>query len=126
VDTQQPVPTVQNEDEFTFGTTAGATYGITRAECKPPPAGSPVITAHPRNTKVVLPATATFTVAAAGTSLKYQWQKNRTSIPGATSASYTTPVTTLWDIGSKYRCVVSNSFGTIISDPGILNPDVAK
>lgn len=122
-DNQQPVSTVQNEEEFTFPTTAGATYAITRAECKPAPAGSPVITSHPKNTTVVLPATATFTVSATGANLKYQWQKNRVDIPGATSPSYTTPATTLWDIGSRYRCVVSNSFGKAISNPGILNPD---
>ena len=121
-DNQQPVSTVQNEEEFTFGTTAGVTYKITRAECTPVPEGSPVITAHPVSTTVVLPATATFTVSAAGTGLSYQWQKNRADIPGATSSSYTTPATTLWDIGSAYRCVVSNSFGTVRSNPGILNP----
>ena len=122
-DNQQPVSTVQNEEEFTFGTTAGVTYAITRAECKPAPAGGPVIAAHPGNSSVVLPATATFTVSATGTSLGYQWQKNRVDIPGATSPSYTTPATTLWDIGSMYRCVVFNSFGKIISNSGILNPD---
>jgi hypothetical protein len=121
-DNQQAVSTVQNEEEFTFGTTAGVTYNITRAECTPAPAGSPVITAHPVATTVVLPATATFTVSASGTGLSYQWQKNRADIPGATSPSYTTAPTTLWDIGSAYRCVVSNSFGTVKSNPEILNP----
>lgn len=124
-DDQQPVATVQNEEEFTFRTTAGVTYNITRAECKPVPAGSPVIAAHPKDATVALPATATFTVSATGDGLKYQWQKNRVDIPGATSPSYTTPATTLWDIGSKYRCVVSNSLGTARSNPGILNPDAA-
>jgi hypothetical protein len=118
-DNRQPVSTVQNEEEFTFRTTAGVTYDITRAECKAAPAGSPVITAHPVSTTVVLPATATFTVAASGAGLSYQWQKNRADIPGATLPSYTTPATTLWDIGSAYRCVVSNSFGTVRSNPGI-------
>ena len=122
-DNQQPVATVQKEEEFTFHTTAGVTYNITRAECTPAPAGTPVITAHPVSTTVVFPAKATFTVAASGTSLSYQWQKNRVDIPGATSPTYTTPATSLWDIGSAYRCVVSNSFGTARSNPGILNPN---
>jgi len=69
----------------------------------------------------VLPETATFTVSAAGKNLRYQWQKNRADIPGATSPSYTTPATTLWDIGSAYRCVVSNALGATRSRPGILN-----
>jgi len=124
-DNQQPVATVQNEEEFTFRTTAGVTYNITRAECTPAPAGTPVITAHPVSTTVVFPTKATFTVAASGTGLSYQWQKNRADIPEATSPSYTTPATTLWDIGSAYRCVVSNSFGTVRSNPGILNPNNA-
>ena len=121
-DNKQLISTLQKEEEFTFGTTAGVTYNITRAECKPVPAGSPVITADPGDKTVVLPGTATFIVSASGTSLKYQWQKNRTDIPGATSPSYTTPATSLYDIGSKYRCVVSNTFCTVKSKPGILNP----
>jgi hypothetical protein len=122
-DNRQPVSTVQNEEEFAFRTTAGVTYDIARAEFTPAPAGTPVITAQPVSTTVVLPAAATFTVAASGTGLSYQWQKNRADIPGATLPSYTTPATTLWDIGSAYRCVVSNSLGAARSNPGILNPD---
>ena len=72
---------------------------------------------------VVLPDPATFAVTAAGNDLRYQWQKNRVDIPGATSANYTTPATTLWDTGSGYRCVVSNASGTTLSQPGILNPN---
>ena len=121
-DNGQSVATVQNEEEFTFKTTAGVTYDITRAECTPAPIGSPVITAHPVDTTIEFPAAATFTVSVSGKGLKYQWQKSRTDIPGATSLSYTTPATSLYDIGSKYRCVVSNTFGTVKSKPGILNP----
>ena len=128
-DNGQPVPVVQNEEEFTFRTTAGVTY-IARAECPPAPAGAPVITTHPRDATVMLPGTATFTVSAAGQNLSYQWQKNRADIPGATSPSYTSPATTLWDIGSAYRCVVSNAFGATRSRPGILHsagpPSVAR
>jgi len=120
-DNRQPVPVLQDDDEFRFRTTAGVTYEIARAECAPLPAGAPVITAHPVDATVVLPETATFTVVAAGGNLSYQWQKNRAHIPGATSPSYTTPTTTLWDIGSAYRCVVSNALGTTRSRPGILN-----
>ena len=120
-DNQQPVSTVQNEEEFTFGTTAGVTCNIKRAECKSAPAGSPVITAHPGNPTVVLPASASFIVSASGKELSYQWQKNRADIPGATSPRYTTPATSLYDIGSAYRCAVSNTSGTTRSNPGILN-----
>jgi hypothetical protein len=122
-DNRQPVSTLQDEETFTFRTTIGVTYEITRADGAPPPVGAPVITAHPAASTVVFPASATFSVGASGTGLRYQWQKNRVSIPGATSRSYTTPATTLWDIGSAYRCVVSNAFGTARSQPGILNPN---
>ena len=122
-DNRQTVATDQDEDTFTFRTSAGATYEITRAECMPPPVGAPVITLHPASGTVVFPGTATFSVTATGKGLCYQWQKNRVDIPGATSATYTTPATTLWDIGSGYRCVVSNPIGTTRSRSGILNPD---
>jgi hypothetical protein len=124
-DDKQPVITVQDEETFAFPTMAGVTYNITRSDCAPAPAGAPIITTHPQSATVVVPAPATFQVEAFGTGLRYQWQKNRVDIPGATSPSYTTPATTLWDIGSAYRCNVSNSVGAVMSNPGILNPNNA-
>jgi hypothetical protein len=55
-----------------------------------------------------VPQTATFTVAASGTGLTYQWQVqvpggSYVDIPGATSATYTTPATTLAMNGNQYR-----------------------
>jgi Metallo-peptidase family M12B Reprolysin-like/Secretion system C-terminal sorting domain len=56
-----------------------------------------------------IPQTATFTVAATGTGLTYQWQvavagsTTFTDIAGATSATYVTPATTLAMNGNKYR-----------------------
>lgn len=129
-DNRQAVPVVQDEEEFTFHTTAGVTYEIARAEYPPAPVGAPVITMHPTDATVVLSDMATFTVSAAGQNLRYQWQRNRADIPGATSPSYTTLATTLWDIGSAYRCVVSNASGATKSRPGILHsagsPSVAR
>ena len=102
-------------------TTAGATYEIARVDCAPAPGGAPVIAVSPVDVAVVLPRTASFTVSATGENLRYQWQKNRADIPGATDPSYTTPPTTLWDIGSEYRCVVSNAKGATRSRPGTLS-----
>jgi hypothetical protein len=60
--------------------------------------------------------TATFTAVASGTApLSYQWQKNGANIAGATTASYTTPVTTTADSGSTFQVVVSNTVGTVTS-----------
>lgn len=120
-DTGQAVSLVEDEDEFTFRTTAGVTYQIARTDCAPVAIGAPVITTHPADTTVGLPDPASFSVSATEDGLRYQWQKNRADIPGATRPTYTAPATTLWDIGSEYRCVVSNALGAARSRPGILN-----
>jgi len=81
----------------------------------------PVITIHPISQTVTVGQTATFSVSATGTApLSYQWQKNGVSISGATSASYTTPPTTLSDNGATFRCIVSNSLGSATSNTAIL------
>src|SRR5713226_10769840 len=75
---------------------------------------APTITTQPANQTVTAGQTATFTVVAAGTApLSYQWQKNGANIAGATSSSYTTPVTTTADSGSSFRVVVTNTAGTV-------------
>lgn len=85
-------------------------------------AGSaPTITSQPGNQTVTAPATATFTVVAAGTMpLSYQWKKGGTDIAGATSASYTTPPTIPADNGTVFTVVVSNSIGSVTSSPATL------
>lgn len=61
--------------------------------------------------------TATFTVAASAgaASFEYQWQKNLADIPGATNASYTTPVLTQSDDNSSYRAVIFLPDGTTVN-----------
>src|SRR5439155_53443 len=77
---------------------------------------APTITTAPAGQTVTAGQTATFTVVAAGTApLSYQWQKNSVNITGATSASYTSPVTTTSDSGSTFRVVVTNTAGTVTS-----------
>jgi hypothetical protein len=91
-----------------------------------PPASSttptaPTISTQPANQSVAAGQTATFSVTAAGTApLSYQWQKGTTSIPGATSATYTTAATTTADSGSKFSAVVSNTAGNATSNPATL------
>ena len=83
--------------------------------------GAPYITAQPVNQTVTAGQTATFSVTAAGTApLAYQWQKNGADIAGATTASYTTAVTTTSDSGEQFRVVVSNSGGSVTSMPATL------
>ncbi|CAG0949507.1 hypothetical protein METP3_00119 [Methanosarcinales archaeon] len=81
----------------------------------------PNITTHPSDQSVDIGQTATFSVIATNTaSLTYQWQKNGEDIPGAISASYTTPSTTLSDDGSTFSVKVTNSAGSITSSNAIL------
>jgi hypothetical protein len=83
--------------------------------------GAPYITTQPANQAVTAGQTATFSVTASGTApLSYQWQKNGTDITGATSANYTTPVTTTADSGEQFRVVVSNPAGSATSSTATL------
>jgi len=87
---------------------------------------APTITTQPGNQTVTAGQTATFTVVAAGTApLGYQWQKNGANIAGATSTSYTTPVTTTGDSGTSFAVVVSNTAGTVTSAAATLTVNPA-
>ena len=90
-----------------------------------PPVTPPAITTQPSNQNAIVGQTATFSVVASGGSLSYQWQKNGIDIPGATSASYTTPPTTLLDNGSTYRVNVTNPAGSIMSNSATLTVSTA-
>jgi hypothetical protein len=82
----------------------------------------PAITTQPSNQSVTVGQTATFTVVANGTApLSYQWQENGNAISGATSASYTTPPTTIADNGSQFAVVVSNIAGNVASNSATLS-----
>ena len=87
---------------------------------------APSITTQPDNTTVKAGETATFTIAASGTDLTYQWQIDRNdgngwvNIDGATAAIYTTSTVDISCNGFKYQCVVSNSAGTDTSNTAVL------
>jgi lysophospholipase L1-like esterase len=77
----------------------------------------PVIIQQPAWKWVTEGSVATFEVVAASKApLKYQWRKNGVKIVGATSASYTTPATTMDDNGAYYTCVVWNLAGSVTSN----------
>jgi len=76
------------------------------------------VTSQPTNQTVTSPATATFTVAATGTGLTYQWQvstdgggiwNNVATGSGGTTASYATAATVTGMTGYLYRCIVSGT-----------------
>jgi Immunoglobulin domain/Immunoglobulin I-set domain len=89
------------------------------------PATAPVITAQPANAAVTVGQSATFTVAAVGTSpLSYQWTKNGMNV-GTNSATYTTAATVSSDNGAKIQVMVSNSKGSAASSIATLTVDAA-
>ncbi len=65
-------------------------------------------------------------MVAVGTApLSYQWQKNGVTVAGATSSSYTTPVTTTSDSGSTFAVVVTNTAGRVTSSAATLTVNPA-
>ena len=111
--------TVSVSDNSGGSVSATATLSVTSAPV------APSITTQPASHSVNVGQTATFTVAAAGTAtLTYQWSKNGSAIGGATSASYTTPATTVSDNGASFMATVSNSAGSIITNTAILTVTV--
>jgi hypothetical protein len=90
----------------------------------PTPPGSkalPVITSQPAAASVLTDAPASFSVAASGTGLSYQWQRDGVAIAGATGAAYTTPPATWQDSGVQYSVVVSNADGSVTSSSARLD-----
>ncbi|MFO1497165.1 MAG: PA14 domain-containing protein [Verrucomicrobiota bacterium] len=92
------------------GSVIGSDLNVTGAEV--------TITTQPQSTTVAESLTATFTAAATGTSLynttvAFQWQKapkgstTFVDIPGARTATYTTPGAVLSDDGAQFRVVAS-------------------
>jgi len=95
-------------------TSSGATLTVI------PPVVVPSITLQPVSQTVTSGQTATFSVAATGTAMSYQWQKNGVAIGGATSSAYQTPVTTTSDNGSQFAVLVSNTAGSVSSSGATL------
>lgn len=81
----------------------------------------PVILLHPENVSVTLGSASSFSVVASGSNLAYQWQRDDSLILGATSREYRIAITTINDSGAVFRCVVSNTGGSVTSNPAILS-----
>lgn len=86
---------------------------------------APAITVQPVSQTVTEPDSAMFSVTATGTSLQYQWQlssdgSNWSDIGGATAASYATSATSAAASGVQIRVQVSNTVGSVTSDPVVL------
>ena len=109
-------------------TTGTATLTVTEDVTPPvqPTVKKPGISKQPQNVSVKAGEQATFTVAATGTDLKYQWQIDRNDgkgfadIAGADRASYTTSAVDKNCNGYKYQCVISNSAGSVTTNAATL------
>jgi hypothetical protein len=75
----------------------------------------PVITTQPADTSVVVGAQATFSVAATGQELRYQWKHNGVDVAGANAASYTLTSAQIADSRSTWSVTVSNDAGSVNS-----------
>jgi hypothetical protein len=106
-------------------TSAAATLTVNSASTGSPASGLPTITAQPVSTTTTVGFLAQFGVTATpfpGTN--YQWYKNGTLIPGATSFLYTITSAALTDAGS-YTVVVSDSAGSVTSAAATLTVNSA-
>ena len=88
----------------------------------------PKIIKQPQPVSVKVGETATFTVEAAGEGLSYQWQIKAgkggwDDITDANTSSYTTTAVVPNCNGFEYRCVVSNSAGSVNSGSATLTVD---
>ena len=94
----------------------------------------PTVTSSPQSVTLSVGATATFTVAASGQSLSYQWYRDEEPISGATSTTYSFTVTAA-DDGAEFRAYALNLAGftaseaamlTVSAAPGVLVQPVAQ
>ena len=97
---------------------SGSTLALIEADA----AGAPSIIAPPQPLAVHGGDPALFQVATTGTEpATYQWERDGQPIPGATGRAYQLPATTLADHGARFRVVVINDHGAVISDVGLLS-----
>jgi hypothetical protein len=102
------------------GLTGGSQLVVGDAPAAPPVAPIvPTVVTHPASQSVPAGNSATFTVAANGGGLGYQWLFNGTTIAGATSASYSIGVVAAGNAGS-YSVRITNSAGTVTSNAATL------
>ncbi|MDQ3814732.1 MAG: PQQ-dependent sugar dehydrogenase, partial [Armatimonadota bacterium] len=81
----------------------------------------PVITQHPISQTKAAGQSVTFSVTATGTApLSYQWQRDGVNIPNAIYRNYQIYPVALRDNGAKFRVIVSNSVGRVISNSATL------
>ncbi|MCX6954467.1 MAG: hypothetical protein NTV51_20125 [Verrucomicrobia bacterium] len=83
------------------------------------PAPAPVIATPPPAVTAVAGTGTTFSPVVDGSGVTYVWQKDGTTIAGATSATLTLSSVTFTDAGA-YTVTVTNSGGSVTSTPAVL------
>ncbi len=82
---------------------------------------APSISTQPVAQSIIAGSRATFAVAARGSApLAFQWRRNGMPVPGAVSASYLTPATSLSDSGALFEVTITNMAGTATSSAALL------
>jgi outer membrane protein assembly factor BamB len=97
--------------------------GLILTSCLGPdyPSGPPLIVTQPGNQTVTTGQAATFSVKVAGGGpFSYAWQRNGAPIPGATSAAFTTTLSTPDDDNATFRVEVTNALAKATSNPALL------
>lgn len=87
--------------------------------------GPPVLTTQPASLSVAVGASASFTVAATGEGVGYQWLRDEVPIPNATGATYTISAVTAADDGAVFRAFVVNPAGYVVSNAATLTVNAA-
>jgi glucose/arabinose dehydrogenase len=82
---------------------------------------APFVTRQPASQTVAARQPASFTVEASGAEpLAYQWLRDGEEIEGATSSTFVLAEASVSDDGARFRCVVSNPFGSATSEEAAL------
>ncbi|MCB1210160.1 MAG: PQQ-dependent sugar dehydrogenase [Verrucomicrobiales bacterium] len=83
---------------------------------------APTVSVPPSDALASVGEDAQFTLEVDGVApFSFQWQRNGVDIPGATNQILIVPAVVIGDNGAQFRCVVTNAFDSVISDPGTLS-----
>jgi hypothetical protein len=87
----------------------------------PTPGSAPSFSLQPLDQTVALGNSVTFMAGVSGIPAPvFQWKRDSVDIAGATSATYTIPVTTISDNGARFSVTAVNSAGSAISNTVLL------
>ncbi|MBX2903562.1 MAG: immunoglobulin domain-containing protein [Chitinophagales bacterium] len=117
--TVSPATTVLNGSMF-WVVISGSCGSVTSNSVSVTVNTATAITQQPQaNVSVCVGSTLSLNVAVAGSSVTYQWKKNGSNLPGATSATYSAPVTSTAQAGN-YTVAIGSACGSLNSDTAVV------